>query len=125
MLDILLIEDDPQYLILIKRLLEDDGHTVRTAENGAKGLKNYMQDPASVVITDIFMPDMDGIELIRTLFKQQTRPVVIAISGGNRRMSPHFTLDVAQTLGVQQTLMKPFSRGELNMALERLLIVAE
>ena len=65
MLDILLIEDDPQYLMLVKRLLEDEGHTVRAAENGAKGLESYMQSPTTVVITDIFMPYKDGIEVIR------------------------------------------------------------
>jgi CheY-like chemotaxis protein len=122
MLDILLIEDDPQYLMLVKRLLEDEGHTVRAAENGAKGLESYMQSPTTVVITDIFMPYKDGIEVIRALSRQQPRPAVIAMSGGTRIKSAQSTLDPAQILGAQQTLCKPFSRQDLNMALESLLI---
>ena len=122
MLDILLIEDDHQHRMLVKRLLEDEGYTVRTAKNGKKGLESYMQRPATVVITDIFMPVMDGIEVIRVLSRQQPRPVMIAMSGGTRIISAQSTLDPAQILGAQQTLCKPFSRQDLNMALESLLI---
>jgi len=125
MLDILLIEDDHQHRMLVKRLLEDEGYTVRTAENGKKGLESYMQSPATVVITDIFMSVMDGIEVIRVLSRQQPRPVMIAMSGGNRIMSAQSALDTVQILGAQQTLHKPFSWEELNMALQSLRIIAE
>ena len=99
---ILVIDDDESIRFLLRTVLELQGYDVIEAENGAEGLLYYQADPADVVITDIQMPVMDGLELITELQSLFPWVRVIAISGGRRglQMAKAFT---------QYIFEKPFS----------------
>jgi len=117
---ILLIEDDVNIRSAMNTLLTRKGYTVIEAENGRVGL-NIMQDVGvSLVITDIFMPYMDGLEVIRSIRKQNSDLKVIAISGGGQM---HLTecLRWAKAFGANKSLTKPIKHTDLLAAVEELL----
>ena len=103
---ILVVDDDEQVRTLIRHTLEGEGYRVDEAPDGKVAARLTREDPAVLLILNIYMPDMDGIETIRELRKSQPLVKIIAISGGGGRFdfSP---LKVAETLGVKRTLSKP------------------
>jgi DNA-binding response OmpR family regulator len=107
---ILIIDDDEKVLEALKDVLETNGYVVHTAGNGAAGIRSFDADPPDLVITDINMPDVEGIELIRNLAKRNRKVPVIAISGDP--VGTKF-LKAARLLGAVDTLLKPFSIAEL------------
>jgi DNA-binding NtrC family response regulator len=109
MADILIIDDDRQMRRLLIRILTSAGHTVREAENGREGGALFEQRGATMVITDIVMPDMEGIETILSLRRDNLKLPIIAISGG----SDPLYLQAAGKLGATAVLRKPFSPDEL------------
>ena len=113
MAQILVIDDDVQFLQYLNEVLTDEGHDVETAPNGTKGMRMLQQKPFDILITDIFMPDKDGIELLRELRKTKIELKIIAISGGGQNYSPDMALSVAQMLGTTKTLNKPFTKKDL------------
>ncbi|MBF0382831.1 MAG: response regulator [Magnetococcales bacterium] len=121
MADILVIDDDVQFLQYLNEVLSDEGHKVETASNGSKGLKMLEEKPFDVLITDIFMPEKDGIELLRDLRKTNLEIKIIAISGGGQNYSPDMALGVAEMLGTAKTLNKPFTKKDLLPILDELL----
>jgi len=112
---ILVIDDDPNIRALLYDALLTAGHTVLLAEDGGAGLKLQARSPADLVITDIYMPDKEGLEVIRTLRTYRPRVPVIAISGRPYLMSALF---LAQRLGAVHTLEKPFGARELLAAVD-------
>ena len=119
---ILLIEDDPTVRAVLRMSLSGIGHTVIEARNGKEGLGLFRQARADLVITDILMPDKDGLEVIRELRKKQVPPVkVIAISGGGVSQNAADALRMAKFLGAAKTLTKPFSNEVLIAAINELL----
>jgi CheY-like chemotaxis protein len=117
---ILFIDDDTDIRTLVLRELEAAGHEVRTASDGAQGMALQRALPADVVVTDIFMPEKEGIETIRDLRAEFPQTKIIAISGGGRlaaratRASSERSLDVvAAELGVAAVLRKPFEMHQL------------
>jgi len=117
---VLVIDDEPDVRAVMRRFLGAAGHDVREASDGAAALGALAAQPADVVITDLYMPGMDGIELARELRKLPTRPAVIAVSGGGFGRQAD-VLDVAATLGAAATLPKPFTREQLLGAVDRVL----
>ncbi|MBF0621212.1 MAG: response regulator [Magnetococcales bacterium] len=115
---VLLIEDDLEYCKLISRILTDHGYEVQTANDGDKGLQVYRNHPADVILTDMIMPEMDGVALIRALKHDDPKPRIIAMSGGGRHLHARFNLEIAETLGVHACLTKPFSKDELLFTLQ-------
>ena len=121
---ILLIDDDADVRTLAVHELEAAGHEVRTAGDGAEGLALQRASPADVVVTDIFMPEKEGVETIRELREEFPRIKIIAITGGGRlhaSQRPFGTraLDtVGRHLGVIAVLHKPFDAGELLGSIE-------
>jgi two-component system, cell cycle response regulator CpdR len=107
---ILLIDDDEALRNVTAEILVEAGHTVDNAPNGKSGLKLYHAKHHDLIITDIAMPDMDGLELIMGLARSDPKPRIIAISGDSQ-FSKSLYLPTAHQLGVQGTLSKPF-RGE-------------
>ncbi len=103
---ILVIDDDESIRFLLRAVLEFQGYDVIEAENGYEGLLCYQAEPADLVITDIQMPVMDGLELLMELRRTFPRAKVIAISGGRR------TLEAARTF-TPHTFEKPFSLEEV------------
>jgi CheY-like chemotaxis protein len=106
MASILLIDDDKNLQIMTAELLRSAGHTVDTADDGKPGLALYKTKLHELVITDIVMPDMDGLKLIEELRQTAPRPRVIAMSGGSRLSVPLY-LPIAKQLGVERILAKP------------------
>lgn len=117
---ILLIDDDDQLRTGLRQLLESAGYTVGEARNGYEGLQSYRQAPADVVITDILMPEQEGIQTIQQLLQHNPTIMIIAISGGIPQANTDF-LDAALLFGAQQTLRKPFRQQELLDAVETVL----
>jgi len=117
---ILLIDDDDALRDVTAEVLRQAGHTVNTASEGKTGLALYHAEPHDLIITDINMPDMDGVELIMALRHTEPRPRIIAISGGSKYSEPLY-LPVAQRLGVQRTLAKPIQAGALLQAVTEVL----
>jgi CheY-like chemotaxis protein len=78
---ILVIDDDAAIRALLRLVLEEAGYEVTEAVNGMEGLQCYQADPADLVITDLMMPGMDGLELMQALQRETPPPVLMAMSG--------------------------------------------
>jgi len=107
---ILVIDDDELIRALLCIVLEDDGHEVLEAANGRLGLALYRERLADLVITDIAMPEMNGLEMMLDLTKDFLNVKVIAISGV---LESEYLLNVAKLFGARQTFQKPFEMGTL------------
>lgn len=112
MASILLIDDDDSIRLMASELLKSAGYTVDTAGNGQEGLNIYEKNFYDLVITDIVMPDMSGLELIVLLSKARLRSRIIAMSGGSLFSMPVY-LPVAKELGVERILAKPIEAAVL------------
>jgi len=117
---ILIIDDDNQLRGMLRQTLELAGYDVLDAPNGKEGIKLYRQDPADLVITDLIMPEKEGIETIMDLKRDFSDVKIIAISGGGRIDAEEY-LHMAEKLGAQRTLTKPFELKELLEAVRELL----
>ncbi len=120
MKNILVIEDDDQIRALLRQILEREGYRVSDAPNGKKGIKLYRQQPADLVITDLIMPEKEGIETIIELKRDYPEVKILAISGGGK-VNPETYLDMAEKLGATYAIKKPFGRGEILEAVQNLL----
>jgi CheY-like chemotaxis protein len=109
---VLIIDDDEQLRSLLSQILERAGYAVQEAENGAIGIKMFQEHPFDLVITDLIMPEKEGVETIMELRRQFPQVPLIAMSGGGRT-GPHDYLTLAKQLGARRTLPKPFSREEI------------
>jgi len=110
MATILIIDDEERIRALLRTTLEAAGYEVREAPNGRIGLELYRQRPTDLVITDILMPELNGLDLILALTRQFLHAKVIAISGVGGETND---LDVAILLGARRTFHKPFSMKRL------------
>ena len=106
MATILIIDDEEMMRVLLRSTLNGAGYGVVEAANGRQGLELYRRRPTDLVITDIAMPEMNGLEMILELTRQFLYAKVIAISGAGGEQN---VLDVAKLLGARQTFQKPFS----------------
>jgi len=109
---ILVIDDDEQVRALLSEILRRAGHDVAEAVNGADGLAQYQARPADLVITDLIMPEKEGVETILELRKAYPTVRIIAISGGGRA-GPRNLLPIAAAVGARRVIVKPFSRQEI------------
>jgi len=116
MLHILLIEDDAAVRGILSRMLEASGYAVIQATNGADGLRLWREQGADLVLTDIQMPDMNGIEVIMQLRAFAPHLPVIAMSGGGQSRDLDLLGD-AKLLGAVGVLYKPFTGEALNQAI--------
>jgi DNA-binding NtrC family response regulator len=117
---ILVIDDEPSTLDLLRRILERDGYDVLVAMNGLEGLKLFQQHPCDLVITDMVMPVKDGLQTILDLRSYVHDLPVIAISGGGT-ISKERYLAVAGYLDRVITIAKPFAIEDIIEAVEKLL----
>lgn len=113
MKSILVIDDEELLAKMVKTMLEREGYSVRVAPNGKLGLKLFREEPADLVITDIFMPEKEGLETIRELKKEFPGVKIIAMLGGTSRVEGFSALPLAEKLGATGTLVKPFGRTQL------------
>lgn len=119
MFQILIIEDDQYVQNMLKQTFERAGYAVVLASNGREGLQRYKERPFHVVITDIIMPEMEGIETISALKKTNSEVKVIAISGGGRN-NPDDYLYMAEKIGAARIFAKPVDRSALLDAVDEL-----
>jgi len=104
---ILIVEDDSQIRTLLKETLEQEGFSTIVAEHGLEALALYEKNEIDLVITDILMPEKEGLGLITDLRKADPLVKIIAISGGAPQISPGCNLDLARMFGAQHTFQKP------------------
>lgn len=118
---ILIIDDDEFYRSVIRRILEDGGHQVIEAENGAEGVKRYRIYRPALVITDMRLPGMSGAEVIRSIREMDRQARIIAVSGAATFYNVDF-FKLAKEVGANAILRKldPPDRVvvEVNRALE-------
>ncbi|MGO8919190.1 MAG: response regulator [Stellaceae bacterium] len=120
MATVLVIEDDVGLRRVVARAVSRQ-YSVVEAENGRDGLEMFRKHRPDVVVTDILMPQKDGIETIREIREMVPAAKIIAISGGGMSHNLMF-LDIARAFGVDAVLSKPFPLAELLQTLERLLL---
>ena len=114
---ILVIDDEADVRTTIGLALEKIGHTVEEAADGNQGLKRFAEERFDLVITDILMPEKEGIETIRELRAAHPDLRIIAISGGGRLNSTNF-LEMVRKLGADEVLKKPFTLAQLRHVVE-------
>ena len=120
MASILLVDDSPEIRRTIERLLTSAGHTVAVAADGAAGLRALETAAFDLVLTDIVMPDMEGLEMIRRIRKTHPSLPIIAMSGGGRGTANDY-LGFASNFGAAKTLEKPFAFDVLSAAIDEVL----
>jgi DNA-binding response OmpR family regulator len=116
---ILVIDDDPLVQRSIEMILRLGGHQVRTASDGLRGLALFREAQPDLVVTDIIMPDQEGLGTIMAIRKECPRAKIIAISGGGR-MGNLDLLKVARELGADDVIAKPFDPEMLLNRIARL-----
>jgi DNA-binding response OmpR family regulator len=105
---ILVVEDDDQFREMIRAVLEQAGYEVRIAEDGEKALRLLRQQAADLVVTDIVMPNKEGLETIIELRKSFCEVKIIGISGAGGE-GPRSYLRMAERLGADRTFTKPLN----------------
>lgn len=114
---ILVIDDEPLICSMLDVRLSRAGHNVMTAPDGREGVALYRKDPADVVITDIMMPEKDGLETIGELRQANPDLKIIAISGGSRILNADF-LEAASLCGAAAVFQKPLDHHQLLQAID-------
>jgi DNA-binding NtrC family response regulator len=119
MICILVVDDDEAVRIVLKRILSRAGYDVECAQNGIDAMRKLKLKSADIVITDIIMPEQEGIETILMIKKMHPEIGIIAISGGGR-IGPSDYLSMAKLLGADFTFAKPWNNQELLDAITQL-----
>lgn len=120
MAKILIIDDDSGVREVMARALSRDGHEVATAADGNEGLSVARREPPDLVITDIFMPEREGLDTIMELRRWRPDLRIMAISGGGHFASGDY-LRVARDMGATVTMSKPIDMRTLSETVSSLL----
>ena len=130
MANILVVDDEVEIGEVVRRVLERSGYTVTVTNNATAALDAAAREPPDVVITDVIMPKVHGVQLIMTLRERYPSIRVIAISGGGSfgpvaykpdAIKTHAYLAAAREAGAEEILTKPFDLTDLLAAVRRLL----
>ena len=121
MFRVLVIEDNRDMRDLLRVILEGAGYAVDVAEDGEAGLHALRARPADLIVTDIFMPNRDGLEIIPQLRADYPAVKVLAISGGGSVVKGKGYLATAREIGAHSVLAKPFDQQDLLRAVGALL----
>ena len=117
---ILVIDDDEFVNGMIVQLLSEAGHEVLSAQDGRCGLKILESKPVDLVVTDIIMPEKEGIETIMAIRNMNKTLPIVAISGGGK-IDPQQYLRMAEHFGASYTFQKPFAREPFLAAIQEAL----
>ena len=120
---ILVVEDDENLRNVVKKILQRDGHAVIEADDGA--LVSYLlaKNDGDLLITDIVMPEQEGIQTIIKARKQCSRLPIIGMSGGGELGDMGYYLDMAKFFGAHAVLEKPFSADKLRQIVDKTLTI--
>ncbi|MBW2108509.1 MAG: response regulator [Deltaproteobacteria bacterium] len=116
---VLIIDDDVQILRALRALLEREGYEVLVTIDGTTGSRLCKEEAVDVVITDILMPEKDGLELIIELRRDCPGVKIVAMSGGGGGLGQEDLLYMARGLGASDVLCKPFSVAEVLRAVRK------
>ncbi len=116
---VLIIDDEMNVRKILRVILEDEGYEVEEAASGSEGMEIYRDHHVDLIIADIFMPDMDGLEVIMDLRRSSTDTKIIAISGGSDVLDVDY-LPQAKKLGANRIFSKPFNAEDLMEAVREL-----
>ena len=117
---VLVIDDEPQIRSMLRLMLERAGYEVEEAPDGMEGIRIYRENPVDLIISDLIMPNKDGIGMMIELKKEFPDIKIIAMSGGGLN-KPEGYLEGAKKLGANWTLKKPIDREELLQAVKHTL----
>lgn len=117
---ILIIDDDDLTQSMLKMALDGRGYEVFQAFDGKQGLSLLRKEAFDLVITDIWMPETDGLQVIKKVHQDFPNIKILAISGGSRKVPGLDSLPVARAMGADQLLRKPFGEKELLDAIQSL-----
>jgi DNA-binding response OmpR family regulator len=121
---ILVIDDEEEIRNALRRALAMEGYEVILASDGVEGERTFRETPPDLVITDIFMPGKEGIELVNDILADYPDTKMIVMSGGARMAEGHdleFLLGVAESAGARRVIKKPFELDEI-LSLTRALL---
>ena len=121
---ILVVEDDAVIRRMLSGILVKMGHEVAAAGDGVEALRLLDTAPFDIVITDLIMPEMEGLQLIRELRQRKAPQKIIAMSGGGRNSAEDY-LDIAKMLSADTTLEKPFTVKAVADAISRVMVSAQ
>lgn len=117
---ILIIDDEHNILLMLKKMLERAGYEIDLASNGEEGLRLFRNTPSDLVITDIIMPEKEGLETIREMRKMQPKTKIIAMSGGGKISADNY-LETAKIFGASRIIEKPFTQQAMVSTVKELL----
>ncbi len=120
MAHILIVDDEPQIRTMLRKLFESEGYKVTDASDGKEGIRLFRENPADLIITDLIMPEKEGIETITELKKEYPDVKIIAVSGGGKGNLDGY-LHLAKKLGAMQTFKKPVRNEEMLKAIKNLI----
>jgi len=123
MAKILVIDDDPECVALLQIAFEKTGHTVFSTSDGMSGLKKACEEFFDLIITDVLMPEKDGLELMLELRRHKPDVKVIAISGGGV-LHAEDCLKMAKVFGAQQVMRKPFDINRMLQVAQEMISAA-
>lgn len=118
---ILVVEDTAPVRLVIATVLEDMGHAVETAENGLVAQERMKERVYDLIVTDVLMPEADGIEVIKAARRLTPPPRVLAVSGGAPNLPAGYVLKMTEMFSADAVLYKPFLNEELEGAVTTLL----
>jgi DNA-binding response OmpR family regulator len=117
---ILVIDDDDTLRAMLRRLFSTAGYEVAVAGDGVEGVRIQQAQPFDLIMTDLVMPEKEGLEVIMEIRKNYPATKIIAMSGGGR-IHPDQYLELARSLGAKRVFSKPFKAGEVLAAVRELL----
>jgi CheY-like chemotaxis protein len=118
---ILVIDDVQAIRLQLRLLLEQLGHRIEEAEDGAVALEKLKAGKFDLMITDVVMPTVDGVELVKKVREDMPDMRIIAISGGGSKLSADWSLRMTEMFGANVILQKPFDNSDMRAAVEKLL----
>ncbi|MEQ8734805.1 MAG: response regulator [Rhodospirillaceae bacterium] len=112
-MNILLVEDSPEVSLSVREILASAGHDVDDVANGKEALAKLAEHSYDMVVSDIWMPEMDGISLLKEIRGAGNDVPVVVISGGAPNAPLTYTAPLASTFGAKAVVYKPFEKEEL------------
>ena len=113
MTKILIIDDEPQIQTMLTKLFREEGYEVEAASNGNQGLQMFKASSYDLVITDIIMPEKEGLETIRDLKKIDPSVKIIVMTGGSNKYNSEMYLELGVKFGAITAFEKPIRRNQL------------